>query len=53
MKKKYTTPVCTTIGVRTPHLLTASENKYWGDKEKGDQGLIHFEEDAVAPESSD
>ena len=37
MKRQYITPACTTVWLRTPQLLTASENEY-GDN----QGLIHF-----------
>jgi len=31
------TPACTTISVRTAHLLSASQNEYGND-----QGRIHF-----------
>ena len=46
MKKQYITPACTTVILRTPQLLTASENKYWSE-EGVDQGLIHFESSEV------
>lgn len=53
MKKKYITPACTTVRLRSPQLLNAvSENRYWGDA-NGDQGLIHFENSEVKADDGD
>ena len=46
MKKKYISPVCTTISICSPYLLNSSGNRYWSEGQI-DQGLIHFEEDEV------
>jgi len=48
MKKKYTTPECTTISIRTAHLLTVSQNEY-----SNDQGHIHFNSTMVDAGESD
>jgi hypothetical protein len=48
MKKEYITPACTTISVRTAHLLTISQNEY-----SNDQGHIHFKADVVEAEDAD
>lgn len=37
MKKQYITPTTTAVSLRTPQLLTASQNEY-----ANNQGLIHF-----------
>jgi hypothetical protein len=52
MKKQYIIPTCTAISLRTPQLLTASENDYWSDGGV-DQGLIHFEDNEVDAEDGD
>lgn len=52
MKKKYITPACTTISVCTPHLLSASGNRYWSENGV-DQGLVHFENDEVGAGEGD
>ena len=48
MKKQYITPVCITVSVCTPNLLTVSQNEY-----SNNQGHIHFESDMVNAEDAD
>ena len=49
MKKKYTTPACTAISLRsTSNLLTASENEY-----SNNQGHVHFSSTQVDAEDAD
>lgn len=42
MKKRYITPLCTTVSLRPPQLLTASENEY-----SDNQGYVHFDSNEV------
>ena len=48
MKKKYITPACTAISVRTTHLFAVSQNEY-----SNNQGRIHFSSTVVAAEDAD
>lgn len=48
MKKKYLTPVCTTISIPTTRLLMQSNNKYYDN-----QGKIRYSSSEVAAEDAD
>ena len=48
MKKKYLTPVCSTISIPTTHLLMLSNNEYYDN-----QGKIQYSSSEVAAEDSD